>query len=209
MLHMHSLLMRHGRSMYLHLSRKLPQAKSITPIQLRLAKRDREGSPHTLPQTSCTSHIITKPHFVHLIIRLHNLHPCPISCITSVRLLVCIRVQWITRIIPHSFHNPQSFRPAFPEQYPLAHSQVLGSLNKPKRHRRAVSGSDESLIDIDDRARLTDWADMQHGLIFCLNGGCVRKDKHLGNEFAVDFWRLVGLRQDDHAFANFLSSDPL
>jgi len=135
----------------------------------------------------------------------------PTSCITTIRLLSRIWIQWLIRIIPHRLHNPQPHRPPLPKQNPLPHSQILGPLHEPKRHRRPIPRADKRPIDIDNRARLADRPHVQHGLVFRLDGRRVAEYEHLGDEFAVDFWgRVVGVQfgEHDHAFADFFSADP-
>ena len=119
---------------------------------------------------------IPQPHCVHTFMTSHAklLMQAPCSCIScAIRIFTLIRVQRLTRIVTHRFDNPQAFCPTFPKQYPLTHSQILGPLYEPKCNRRSIARPNERTIDIDDRASLADRTNVQHGLIFRLDGGGV------------------------------------
>lgn len=81
-------------------------------------------------------------------------------------------------------------------------------MHEPERHGRPVARSDKRPVEVDDGARLADGAHVQHGLVFRSDGGRVREDQHLGDELPVDFGRGVGFWEDDHALADFFSSNP-
>ena len=133
----------------------------------------------------------------------------PIPILSLVRTVL---IERLGRIIPDRFHNPQPFRPPLAEQDPIAHGQVLGPLHEAEGDRGAVARPDEGAVNVDDGARLADGTDVQHGLIFRLDGRRVREDQDLGDEFPVHFWRRgIGVAQfgeDDHALADFLPADP-
>ena len=120
-----------------------------------------------------------------------------------------MRVQGFFFVISDRLDDTQSFRPALPEQYPIAHGEILGSLHEPERHRRPIASPYESSIDVDNSACLADRSHMQHGLVFRLDGGRVREDQYFGDEVAVDFGRGgVDFGKNDHAFADFFPSHP-
>ena len=138
----------------------------------------------------------------HIQARIH-IHPS-----IATRIFARVWIQRLGSIIPNRFNDSQSFRSPFAEQYPLTFSQVLGPLYEPKGDRRSIARPNEGTIDVDDGAGLTDGADVQHGLVLCFDGGRVREDEDLGDEFAIDFRRVVEFGDDHHAFADFFFADP-
>ena len=129
-------------------------------------------------------------------------------CTSPIRVRSRIRIQRFGGVVSDCLYNTQPFRPSLPEQDPIAHGQVLRPLHESECHRCPITGPYKRSIDVNDGACLADRADMQHGLILCLDGGCVREDQDFGDEFPVDFGRSVEFGKHDHAFADFLPSDP-
>ena len=130
------------------------------------------------------------------------------SCASPIRIGFRVRVQRFGSIVADRFHNAQPFRPSLPEQYPIAHGQVLRPLHKSECHGCPVARSYERPVNVDDGAGLADRAYMQHGLIFCFDSGCVREDEYFRDEFSVHFGRSVEFGEYHHAFPYFFSSDP-
>lgn len=82
------------------------------------------------------------------------------------------------RIIANTLHNAQTFSLTLPEKDTIARREELGPLDEAERHEGAVAGSDEGAIDVDHCTSLADRSNVQHRLVFGLDGGCVRQDQN-------------------------------
>lgn len=123
-------------------------------------------------------------------------------------LLAGIRVERFARIITDSLDNTKTFRSTLSEQYPIAHSKEFWTLDKAERYGSAVTRPDVRSINIDDSACLRDGTDVQHSLVFRLDGGCVTENEDFGDKLAVYLWWLIVVfKQTNHAFAYVLSAD--
>jgi len=78
----------------------------------------------------------------------------PRSAILLPRLLPCVRIQRLTRIITHCLDNPKPFRASFTEQDSIARRQIFRPLYEPESDNRAVAGADVCSVDVDDGAGL-------------------------------------------------------
>lgn len=81
-------------------------------------------------------------------------------------------------VVAKAFHDSQTFSLTLPEQDTIAWRQELGPLDKAERHEGAVASSDEGAIDVDHCTSLADRSNVQHCLVFGLDGGCVRQDQN-------------------------------
>jgi hypothetical protein len=81
-------------------------------------------------------------------------------------------------VIANALDNAQTFRPSFPEKESIPNSEILWSLDKAERDYCSVPSSDVRSVDVDYGAGLGDWTDVQHCLVFCFDGSCVREDQN-------------------------------
>lgn len=131
-------------------------------------------------------------------------------------LLMQFRIERMFGIISYSLHNTQTFRPSLTEKNAITNSKILRALDKSESDLSAVTGANVLAINVDDGAGLRDGSHVEHGLVFCFDGGCVGENEDFGNELAVDFGvgqnagcgvGFVGFVEDDHAFADVFSAD--
>lgn len=106
-------------------------------------------------------------------------------------LLAGIRVERFARVITDSLDDTKTFRSTLSEQYPIAYSKEFWTLDKAECYGSAVARPDICSIDIDDSACLRDGTDVQHSLVFRLDGGCVTENEDFGDKFAMDLWWLI------------------
>lgn len=93
--------------------------------------------------------------------------------ILLVLLVLELGVQGMFGVVANSLDYTQAFRPALTEQYSVTHSQVLWSLHESECDLGSIACSYVLTVDVDDGACLGDRSDVQHRLVFGLNGGCM------------------------------------
>lgn len=106
-------------------------------------------------------------------------------------LLASVRVERFAWVIADGFDNTKTFRSALSEQYPITHSEELWTLHEAECYGSTIASPDVCSINVDDSTCLRDGADVQHSLVFRLDGGCVTENEDFGDEFAVDLGWLV------------------
>jgi len=123
-------------------------------------------------------------------------------------LLASIRVERFTGVIADGLDNTKTFRSALSKQYPITYSEELWTLHKAECDGSTIASSNVCSINVDDGTCLRDGADVQHSLVFRLDGGCVTENEDFGNKLAVDLgWLVVVFEQTHHAFSHVLSAD--
>jgi hypothetical protein len=117
-------------------------------------------------------HVSSKQTPKTTILGLLNLRPFASLCL-AISLLRILRIQWLRSIIPHAFYNSKPFSPSLSKQQSITRSKILWSLHEPKRDGCSVARSDVRTVNVDDCTCLGHGSYVQHGLVFCFNGGCV------------------------------------
>ena len=82
-------------------------------------------------------------------------------------------IQRFQRIISNRLDDAKPFSPSLSEEYSIASRKVLWPLDKTECDCSAVTRTDECPVDIDDGACLGHRPDVQHCLVFRLDGGGV------------------------------------
>ena len=106
-------------------------------------------------------------------------------------LLASIRVERFAGVIADGLDNTKAFRSALSKQYPITHSEELWTLHKAEGHSSTIASSDICSINVDDCTCLRNGADVQHSLVFRLDGGCVAENEDFGDKLAMDLGWLV------------------
>ena len=106
-------------------------------------------------------------------------------------LLASIRVERFARIVSDGLDDTKAFRSALSKQYSITHSEEFWTLHKAECDGSAVASSDVCSINVDDCTCLRNGADVQHSLVFRLDGGCVAENEDFGDKLAMDLGWLV------------------
>lgn len=98
----------------------------------------------------------------------------PISCC----LLGRFWHERLRRVVANALHDPEALGTSLTEEQAVTGNKVLGPLDEAEGDSGAVAGPDEGPVNVDDGAGLRDGPDVEHGLVFGLDGRCVREDEH-------------------------------
>jgi len=111
-------------------------------------------------------------------------------------------------IVVNGANNPQSFRPAFSEQYRCTHFQILRPIHKPKLNKASVSSPHQIFIHFQNLCTLPYYSAMDYSLVIRLDSGCMMENFNFSFKikYAHGVHRLV---KQNHAFAKASSLESI
>lgn len=83
------------------------------------------------------------------------------------------------RVVTDRFDYAETLGATLAEKKPVTWGKILRALNEAECDRCTVSGTDELSVDVDDGTGLRDRTNVEHSLVFGLDGSGVREDEDL------------------------------